>query len=121
MSDPIDTESTQYAPAPPPVPILTTEFARKVTFASHQNDVPVLLELWVENPSDTAMEDLRLGAQPRARCAGAQGGHRQHRSEDAREGWDRPLSQGARRYRGGRQQHAVPCVGHVALDADWYQ
>ena len=60
MSDSIIAESAQDAPALPPVPILTTEFARKVTFASHQNDVPVLLDLWVENPSDAPMEDLRL-------------------------------------------------------------
>lgn len=53
-------DSAQDAPAPSPVPILTAEFARKVTFASHQNDVPVLLELWIENPLDTPIEDLRL-------------------------------------------------------------
>ena len=60
MPDLIVSESGQDAPAPPPVPILTAEFARKVTFASHQNDVPVLLELWAENPSDAPLEDLRL-------------------------------------------------------------
>jgi very-short-patch-repair endonuclease len=60
MSGSIDAESAQDAPALPPVPILTTEFARKVTFASHQNDVPVLLELWIENPSDAPLEGLRL-------------------------------------------------------------
>jgi very-short-patch-repair endonuclease len=41
-------------------PIVSAEFARKVTFASHQNDVPVLLELSIENTSNVALEDLRL-------------------------------------------------------------
>lgn len=71
MSQSIVAESAQDAPAPPPVPILTTEFARKVTFASHQNDVPVLLELWVENPSDAPMEELRLSVSAEPAIFGA--------------------------------------------------
>lgn len=60
MLDLIVAESAQGAPLRPSVPLLVAEFARKVTFASHQNDVPILLELWVENPTDAPMEDLRL-------------------------------------------------------------
>jgi hypothetical protein len=46
--------------AKPPAPTLNAEFCRKVTFASHQNDVPVLLELTLENASETPLENLRL-------------------------------------------------------------
>ena len=42
------------------LPIIVAELAGKITFASHQNDVPVLLELTLENPSETPLEDLRL-------------------------------------------------------------
>ena len=60
MTDLIVSESGVDATSPPRALTLMAEFARKVTFASHQNDVPVLLKLIVENLSDTPLDNLRL-------------------------------------------------------------
>lgn len=49
-------ESTEVKP----VAVLSTTLVRKVTFASHQNDVPVILDLVIENPSANDLEDLTL-------------------------------------------------------------
>lgn len=40
--------------------IIHCSFATKVSFALHQNSVPVLLDLSVENDTDTAVEDVTL-------------------------------------------------------------
>lgn len=60
MSDLIVTEGSPDEASASPAPIINAEFAGKVTFASHQNDVPVLLELTVENPTESDLENLRL-------------------------------------------------------------
>jgi very-short-patch-repair endonuclease len=60
VSDSIAAEGLLNDTPTTPELILHAEFARKVTFASHQNDVPVLLELTVENASEIPLEDLRL-------------------------------------------------------------
>lgn len=60
MSDLIAVEGPAEEAATPPAPVLNAEFSRKITFASHQNDVPVLLELNVENLSEGPLENLCL-------------------------------------------------------------
>ena len=51
-----------------PRPVIRAELARRVTFASHQNDVPVLFGLSVGNPTSADLENLtlRLAAEPPA-------------------------------------------------------
>ncbi|MCE8421585.1 hypothetical protein LZ190_23540, partial [Rhodovulum sulfidophilum] len=58
MTDILDPQA-DASTAPVEVVIHLT-LAPKITFASHQNDIPVLLDLAVENVSDTELDGLTL-------------------------------------------------------------
>jgi very-short-patch-repair endonuclease len=57
---PAETRSDADAADPPPRITIRAEIARRITFATHQCDVPVLLDLAISNPHDTDLEDLSL-------------------------------------------------------------
>ena len=56
----IDHPSESAEPAPSPAAHIRATLAPKITFASHQNDVPTILDLAVENNSDDDLESLTL-------------------------------------------------------------
>lgn len=56
----IDQPSEPAESAPSPAAHIRATLAPKITFASHQNDVPTILDLSVENNSDDDLEDLTL-------------------------------------------------------------
>ena len=56
----MDKETEVRMTAPAGRPEIRAEIARRVTFASHQNDVPVVMDLAVHNGTAKALEDLTL-------------------------------------------------------------
>lgn len=56
----IDQPSGSAEPAPSPAAHIKVTLAPKITFASHQNDVPTILDLAVENTSEDDLDGLTL-------------------------------------------------------------